>query len=103
MALVQAVILFGSETWVMTPRLEKSLEGFRHWAVWHMAGMVSKRQQDGTWLYKTIGALLTMVGLEIFGMYISRSQNTVAQYIATHPIMEFCLLAERNLGLRLYR
>ena len=27
----------------------------------------------------------------------------VAQFIATHPIMEFCLAAERNPGLRLSR
>ena len=29
---VQAVILFGSKTWVLTSRLEKSLEGFHHQA-----------------------------------------------------------------------
>ena len=29
-AVVQAVILFGSETWVLTPWLEKDLEVFHH-------------------------------------------------------------------------
>ena len=43
-AVVQAVLLFGSETWVLTPRLEKSLDGFHHQAVWQMAGMVPKCQ-----------------------------------------------------------
>ena len=27
-AVVQAVLLFGSETWVLTPQLEKALKGF---------------------------------------------------------------------------
>ena len=27
----------------------------------------------------------------------------VAKYIATHPIMDLCLTAERKLGLQLYR
>ena len=61
---VQAVILFGSETWVLNPWLEKSLKGFHHWAVWRMEGMVPKPQQGGTWVYKPIGALLSMVGLD---------------------------------------
>ena len=29
-AVVQAVLLFGSETWVLTPQLEKALAGFHH-------------------------------------------------------------------------
>ena len=31
-AVMQAVLLFGSKTWVLTPRLQKSLKGFRHQA-----------------------------------------------------------------------
>ena len=54
-AVVQAVIIFESETWVLTPRLEKALEGFHHWGVRQMAGMVPKFQYDGMWVYATIG------------------------------------------------
>ena len=93
---VQAVILFDSETWVMTPRMEKSLEGFHHWAVWWMAGMGPKSQWYGTWVYPLIGAALSMVGLYKIEVYIDRRQNTVAQYISTHPIMDLCLVVERK-------
>ena len=79
MAVVQVVLLFGSETWVLTPRLEKSLEGFHHRAVWRMAGMGPKRQCDGTWVYKPIEAALAMVGMEEIGAYIERRQNTITQ------------------------
>ena len=44
MAVVQAVLPFGSETWIMIPRLEKSLEGFHHRAARWMTGMGPKRQ-----------------------------------------------------------
>ena len=37
---VQAVLLFGLETWVVTPNMEKDLTGLRHRAVRWMAGMV---------------------------------------------------------------
>ena len=96
------VLLFGSETWVLTPRLEKYLENFHHWVVRRMAGIVPKRQRDGIWVYAPIGAALEMVGLEDIGAYIARCHNTVAQYISTNIIMDLCLVVERKMGLRLY-
>ena len=77
MAVVQAVLLFGSETWVLNPRLNKSLAGFHHWAERRMAGMGPKSKRDGTWLYPLIGAALKTVGLDEIGVYTVRCQNTV--------------------------
>ena len=79
MTVVQEVFLFGSKMWVMTPRLEKSLEGFHHQAARQMAGMVPKSQRDGMWAYPTIGSALVMVGLEEIRVYIARCQNMVVQ------------------------
>ena len=44
---------------------------------------------------------LATLGMENIGVYITRFQNTVAQYIVTFPIMDLCLAAERKSGLRL--
>ena len=79
MAVLQAVLLFGSKKWILTPRLEKALAGFHHRAAWQMAGMGPKCQPGGTWVYPSIGAALKMMGLEEIGVYISHHQNTVAQ------------------------
>ena len=65
--------------------------------------MVPKFQQDDTWVYTPIGAVLEMVGLEDIRVYIARFQNTVTEYIATCLIMEFCLAAERKTVMRLSR
>ena len=100
---VQAVLLFWSEMWLLNPPLEKALEGLHHRAVLWMAGMGPKRQWDGTWVYTPIEAALAMVGLDYSGVYIDRSQNTVTQYIANCPIMDLCMAAERNPRLRLSR
>ena len=102
-AVVQVVLLFGSRMWVLTPRLEKVLEGFHHRALQRMAGMGPIRQQDGTWVYLPIGAALATLGLDEIGVYIARRQNTVAQHIATHPIMDLFLAAEQKPGLQLSR
>ena len=91
-AVVQAVLLFGSKTWVTTPWMDKALKGFHHQVVQQMAGMVPKRQRDGTWVYAPIGEALEMVGLDDIGVYIARHQKMVVQYIATHPIMDLCLV-----------
>ena len=40
------------------------------------------------------------MGLEEIGIYIVSRYDTVAQYIATRPIMDLCLAEERNPGMR---
>ena len=42
-AVVQAVILFGAETWVLTPRIEQSLESFLHGAARRITGRQPRR------------------------------------------------------------
>ena len=103
MVLVQAGLLFGSKTWVLDHQLEKSLEGFHHWAARRIEGMGPKRQRDGTLVYSPIGAALEMVGLEEIGVYTARRQNTVTQHIVTSPIIKLCLEAERKPVMHLSR
>ena len=73
------MLLFESYTWVLTPRLEKFLEGFHHRAVGQMAGMVPKFKHAGTWVYLPIMAALAMIGLQGIGVYITQRQNTITQ------------------------
>ena len=55
MEVVQALLLFEYNMWVVTPLLDKYLKGFHHRAVRRMAGMVPKHQRDGTWVYHPLG------------------------------------------------
>ena len=98
---VQAVILFWSKTWFLTPQLDKYLKGFHHLLARQMLVMVPKLQQDRTCVYSPIGSALAMVRLDEIGVYIDQRLNMVAQYIVTRPIMDLCLAAERNPGMRL--
>ena len=50
-SVVQGVLLFVSETWVVIPQLNKALVGFHHWVVLRMVEMGPKLQLDGTWVY----------------------------------------------------
>ena len=49
-AVVQAVLLFVSKTWVLKPQLEKALAGFHHRAARQIEGMGPKLQTDGMWV-----------------------------------------------------
>ena len=42
-------------------------------------------------------------GFEGIEVYIMKRQNTVAQYIATRPILDFCERSDWRLGERLSR
>ena len=42
-AVVQAVLLFGAETWVLTPRIERALESFMHGAARRITGKNPRR------------------------------------------------------------
>ena len=46
-AVVQAVLLFGAETWVLTPRIERALESFLHGAALRITQ--KKTAERGGW------------------------------------------------------
>ena len=47
-ATVQAVLLYGSETWSLFPSSLKRLEGFHIRATWQMLGKRPERNEDGS-------------------------------------------------------
>ena len=96
MAVVQAVFLFGSEMWVLTPQLDKSLKGFHLLSVRRMVGMGPKHQRCGICVYTPIGEALATMGLKKIRVYISCCYNTVVQYITARPIMDLCMAEERK-------
>ena len=48
---VQEVLLYGSETWVMYPRIGRTLEGFHHRVSHRLRGRKKRRGMDGRWVY----------------------------------------------------
>ena len=48
-AVVQAVLLFGLETWVLTPRMERSLSRFQHRVAQRLTRRHPRRIKEGRW------------------------------------------------------
>ena len=89
-AVTQAVLIFGAETWVLTPRMEKALESFQSRVTRRITGRQSRQKKYGIWEYPPlVGALreAVMVGIRTS---ITWRKNMVAKYIATRPILDLC-------------
>ena len=50
-AVVQAVMLYWSESWVMSPRIDRTLGGFHHRVYCRLTVQKPRRVLDVTWLY----------------------------------------------------
>ena len=102
-AVVQAVLLFGADTSVLTPRMERALESFQHGAARRMTGRQPRRRGDGRWTYPPLKEAMREAGFEGIRKAITRRQNTVAQYIATRPILDLCERGTQRLVARVSR
>ena len=97
---VQAVLLHGLETWVMTPHIGRVLGGFHHRVACRLTRWQHCIGRDGKWVYILLEEAMEEERLQKVDTYVSRGQNTVTQFIVTRPIMDLCLAAERRLGSR---
>jgi hypothetical protein len=98
-AVVQSILLFGSETWVVTKPILQALEGFHKRVARRLSGKTPYLcQATGEWIYPPIDKALEEVGLWPIEKYIEKRQNTVADYVATRPIFELCTEAEWQSG-----
>ena len=102
-AVVQEVLLFGSETWVFTPRIERALESFQNGASRRITGRQPWRRGYGQWTYPPLKEAMREAGFEVIWKAITRRQNAVAQYIAARPILDLCERATQRLGTRVSR
>ena len=102
-AVVQQVLLFGAETWVLTPIIERALESFMHGAVRLITGRQLWRGWNGKWYYPTLEGAMKETGFKETRTSITNSQNTVAQYIATRPLLDLCEGTNQVGGARLSR
>ena len=99
-ATVQAVLLYGSETWNLTPSAMKKLEGFHIRSAYRMA-RDNKPQCDPLtkdWTYPLSKDVLEEVGLFTIEHYIEVRRQTICNYIVDRPIFSHCMDGVRKRG-----
>ena len=82
-AVVQQVLLFGAETWVVSPRMERALNSFIHGSARWITGRQPQRGWDRKWFYPSLEWAMKEAGFTDVRTSINRRQNTVEDYIST--------------------
>ncbi len=80
-ATVQAVLLYGSETWSLSPSSMKHLEGFHICTAWRMSGKRPEQNVNGSWTYPCLEEVLEAVGMKSIANYVDVQRQTVANFI----------------------
>ena len=75
-AVIQVVLLYGSEMWVTTPCIERDLGEFHHRVVSRLTGQKPRRVIDGRWRYSLLEEVMKEVGFQEVDTYISLFHNT---------------------------
>ena len=83
---VQSVLLYGSDGWVVTGEMLQVLEGFRHWAAQWIMGMTAGVE----WEYPLVVKAIEAAGIHPIWVYIKRQKTTIEERVACRPIYELC-------------
>ena len=98
-AMIQDVLLLGSETRSISLASILSLDGFHLLAARCMAGMMPRRSpNDKNGTYPATEEVLEATGLYTVQMYVEVHRTTVLKVAAQRPIVELYLEAERKCG-----
>jgi hypothetical protein len=98
-AIVQSVLLYGSETWVLSPAAMARLEGFHIRAAYRMAKEhVPRRGPNLQWVYPSSEAVLEECDMHPIQLYIDVQRETIAKYVVGRSILAECQGADRRRG-----
>ena len=64
MSVVQAVLLYGSDMWVRSPRIGSTLELFHHRVAHILMGRKPRMGLDGMWVYLLMEEVMAEAGLQ---------------------------------------
>jgi hypothetical protein len=105
LALQQAMLLYGSNTWVLSKPALASLEGFHITAAYWMARKHEPwRGPQHRWINPKSKGMLEECGMSTLEEYnINVCQQTITVYVATRPILTKCRQGEPKRGAVLHR
>ena len=103
-AVVQSLLLYGAETWVITPDMLSLLSGFHNRCARRIAGMHPRLdRRTNIWVRGDMKEVTELTGLLPIEDYLEKRQHTIAQYVATRPIYDLCRGSSRRSGSMDYR
>ncbi len=99
LAIIQAILLYGSETWVISLQAMARREGFHIRAAWCMAQKHKPWQGPWKeWVYLKSEDVLRECGMKSIAEYIQTRRQTIELYVSTRPILQECRQGEQQRG-----
>ena len=89
-AIVQAVLLYGSESWTLSETMMRKLRSFHSRAARYICNRHIRPRADGSWEYPSTEVVLRDAGLFSIDEYIRRRRNTIWDYAYHRPIFREC-------------
>ena len=80
--------------------MESALDIFQGRVARRLKGRQPRRGRDEEWFYPSLEGALKEAGVVRARTFVLRRHNTVAQLLATRPILGLCEMAERQRGTR---
>jgi len=90
-AVVQAVLLYGSESWTLTERTLKLFRSFHHRVARYLTGRHIRQREDGSWFCPPTADTLHQAGLETIDTYIQRRRGTVRSFVRDRALYQQCV------------
>jgi hypothetical protein len=91
-AIIQSVLLYGAESWVLTKRMMQSLRSFHQRCARHITGRnIRLDTATNEWTYPDSETTLREAGFWTIEEYIDRRKNTILGYARERTIYSQCL------------
>ena len=87
-SVVQEVLLFGFDLWVVPESIEISVEGMHTGFLQKIMVNRARKNPDGAWVTPAASAFLEASGMQSEATYIGSRQGVVSQWVEMRPIFE---------------
>ena len=94
--IVQAILLFGSETWSLTKCQMAMVRSFHNQCTRNITRRWNYKKEDGTWFIYDMKETLQKAGLQPVEEYIARRKRTIMPYAQNRAIFRNCVGTPRT-------
>ena len=89
-AVVQAVLLYGSETWTTSKFGLRNLHSFHRRSARYITGTHIRQTEEGNWFFPSMPDVLSRASLYTLDEYIAKRKEKVLAWVRRRPIYQHC-------------
>ena len=97
-AIVQSVLLYGVETWVLIKSMMNILKGFHHHVARKLSGFHARPLGGGRWRTYKVADVLDAAGMRPMEEYVQNRRYYLNTYVQERPVLLLCRDTTRKTG-----